>query len=1100
MCALHCALMMKIALSLFCCLVWTAAARADAVRLQIVGPDKKPVAGAQVRVTESSGAWEERKMEAPLELVSDEAGTVAFESKSSLAAPPKDERLAAPTAVFARILVPGMVVATQNLVAGDNEIALQAAQTWGGVALDEEQKPVAGVKIVLSGFSADGGGKSTALGKSMQLETTTGEDGKWSFSNVPRAGTARVGVEDPRFVRETLNLSLAAAAPPVFLERGATIKGRLLTPDGTPAAGVPLHPGGSSGYISADDFRTAPNGTFVLTGLRPGDFYLQSINFGRRDKPLPFLIEPKNVKALKTGEVRDIGDWKTEIGILVKGKVVESGANTPIAQANISLYGRGNGRGTSDKNGEFSFRASEDASQGSISAQGFGQLQKPVPTAVNGVIDLGTIELKRGIEAKGTLKDKNGRGVGGLQVYAEKGRGGRQYGYANPNGNFSFGALEAGDYTLKLEGAKLVSEVKFSVVAGQKTAPIEAVVDTEGAADTPKTVAGRALDNAGNPVAGAKIALRISSGHSSQSLNTISGIDGAFEAKFSIEGATPKIGTVTRPGLIFARGGDFKVVDGAWRADLIFQPRGAALRGRVVDAQGKPVRAFVSLAGRNDQPIVQSDANGDFSIPDVALEGVTLVASNGGALGEARIEKAGENGSITLPRATPYDAAALADEILPNARLGYLYGERWGAIWDALGTQRLEAAITRAGQGGPGSDWTWTEYLRQLARRDPKDFLARGGELVARVSKTNLEAPALLAALRAKSDDPAERELARAWLETQNKATRALDANGVTSLLRLSTVSEALQAGEGAKQVDFAAQIAAQLTDKARAAGAEEWGRIAAPIGTQAFDNLILDWGANAKLRAFGGAVRALSQAGDLAGAREMLKRMEAVLPAAEAAKDEVRVEGYAQKPKEMVAQARGELALALAKTDPQAALELSKDVAEYRQSEILLEIGRNAARLGQTEIAARALREVFEARYSNIEPGAAAAQIALGFDPKLADELFQMTFDKAQPRGSAEDFGYRPSIAAYASARANRWAGESRILVEREWADRIKAYKPPENNDYDNAIESLKALVGAMAKVDARRALEMVEQLPEKGNARAEARGRIAVALLAKD
>ncbi|MBW3637797.1 MAG: hypothetical protein KY445_15230, partial [Armatimonadetes bacterium] len=728
----------------------------------------------------------------------------------------------------------------------------------------------------------------------------------------------------------------------------------------------------------------------------------------------------------------------------------------------------------------------------------FTNFQKPAPTAVNGVIDLGTIELKRGIEAKGTLKDKNGRGVGGLQLYAEKARGGRHYGYASPDGNFNFGALEAGDYTLKLQGAKLVSEVKFSVVAGQKTAPIEAVVDTEAAANTPKIVAGRALDSAGNPVAGAKISLRISAGRSYQSFTTISGADGAFEAKFEMESAIPKIGKVTRPGLIFARGGDFKVVDGAWRADLIFQPRGAALRGRVVDSEGKPARAFVSLAGRNDQPIVQSDESGAFSIPDVALEGVMLVASTGRDLGEAKIEKAGENGQITLPRAAPYDATALADEILPDSRLEYLYGERWNTVWDALGTQRLEAAITRAGQGG-GFDWTWTEYLRQLARRDPKDFLARGDELVARVSKTNLEAPALLAALRAKSDDPAEREKARAWLETHNKVTRALDAGSVTSLLRLSTVSEALQAGEGAKQVDFAAQIAAQLTDKARAAGAMDWGQIAAPLGTQAFDNLILDWGSNAKLRAFGGAVRALALVGDLAAAREMLGRMEAVLPAAEAAKDEVRVEGYEQKPKDLVAQARVEVALLLAKTDPAAAMAMTSDVPEFQRSQFLLEIGTNAARLGQTELAARALREVFEARYANVEPGAEAARVALGFDAKLADELFQMAWEKSKPRGGDDDFGYRPSIAAYASARAKNWAGESRILIEREWAERIKTYKSPENNEYDNAIESLRALVGAMAKVDARRALEMVEQLPENGRARAEARGRIAVALLTK-
>ncbi|MBW3637901.1 MAG: carboxypeptidase-like regulatory domain-containing protein, partial [Armatimonadetes bacterium] len=357
--------MMKIAVLLFCCLVWTAAARADAVRLQIVGPDKKPVAGAQVRVLESSAFWEERSTEAPLELVSDAEGKIAFETKNPLIAP-KFEAGMAPVAgntIYARIIAPQMAVASQALKVGDNEITLQAGQDWGGAVLDEDQKPVAGVKIVLNGFGIPGEASSVYFPRALRFETTTGEDGKWSFSNVPRERRAVIQVIDPRFVREALNLSLVTAAPPLFLERGATIKGRLLAPDGTPAADVPLFPGGNGGYAT-DDFRTAPDGTFVLSGLAPGDFYLQSLNYGRREKSLPFLIEPKNVKSLKIGETRDIGDWKAETGVLVKGKVVESGANTPVAEAYVSLWGRGNGQGTSDKNGEFSFRASDDASQG----------------------------------------------------------------------------------------------------------------------------------------------------------------------------------------------------------------------------------------------------------------------------------------------------------------------------------------------------------------------------------------------------------------------------------------------------------------------------------------------------------------------------------------------------------------------------------------------------------------------------------------------------------------------------------------------------------------------------------------------------------------
>jgi len=245
--------------TLFVVGAWALGARADAVRLQIVGPDGKPVAGALVRVVESSGSWQERKAETPLELTGDENGKVAFESKNSLVEPTKPQRFGPSNVVYARVIAPGMAIAAQDLKAGDNEIKLQAGQTWGGIALDDDQKPVANAKIVLNGFGAEGEAKAVYFPKGLQLETPTGADGKWSLGNLPRGGSARVVVINPRFVREALELPLSAmGAPPLFLERGASIKGRLLTPDGQPAADVPLYPGesGNDGF-GFNDFRTA---------------------------------------------------------------------------------------------------------------------------------------------------------------------------------------------------------------------------------------------------------------------------------------------------------------------------------------------------------------------------------------------------------------------------------------------------------------------------------------------------------------------------------------------------------------------------------------------------------------------------------------------------------------------------------------------------------------------------------------------------------------------------------------------------------------------------------------------------------------------------
>jgi hypothetical protein len=510
-------------------------------------------------------------------------------------------------------------------------------------------------------------------------------------------------------------------------------------------------------------------------------------------------------------------------------------------------------------------------------------------------------------------------------------------------------------------------------------------------------------------------------------------------------------------------------------------------------------RAFVSVAGSNDLPLVSSDENGDFSLPNVPVEDVTLIASNGRSYGETTIEKTGKNILVTLQPGTEYDAVALADEILPNSRIDNLWGDRWDITWNALGTARMEAAILRTKTNNPGWEWTWNQYLYRLARHDPKWFLARGDELVALAPKDKTEVLALLARLRASSDNPADREKARAWLVAQGKPSLSLTTSTVTTLLRTARVAEALKAGDGDRWVDFAAQIAAQLPDKARAEGAYEWGQLATSISPMAFENFVQEWTGNAQLNAYHGAVKRFSQEGEIAAASEMLKRMEEVLPTVQTAKDEVRIEGFVQRPKDVLAQARSAFALALQKTDPAAALKLAPHITDYERSQLLIEIGKSAAKLGQTEVAAQALRQVFESRYSNVEPGAAAAEVALSFDSNLSDELFKLAWEKAKPRSTGDEHSYDASLAAYAGARAKKWAGESRLLIEREWAPRIKTYKPPEDRRHDDKATTLEELVAAMARIDARRALEMAKQLPEKGDLQARARGQIAIALLQK-
>ncbi|HEX8465973.1 MAG TPA: hypothetical protein VF627_15270, partial [Abditibacterium sp.] len=273
-------------------------------------------------------------------------------------------------------------------------------------------------------------------------------------------------------------------------------------------------------------------------------------------------------------------------------------------------------------------------------------------------------------------------------------------------------------------------------------------------------------------------------------------------------------------------------------------------------------------------------------------------------------------------------------------------------------------------------------------------------------------------------------------------------------------------------------------------------------INEPTLNRLLKGWGDRAKFNALRGALITLRRADNLPAARAMLRRVEAAQPAAAAAKAEVRYETEysVEKPAALVAQSRGEIVELLAVTDPQAAWELSKTAAApgVRQLALLFLIAKNAVRLKQFPLAAQALRAVSKLPQLGAASGAKAAQIALGFDAKLADEFFAALLKKA--KAPVEEYQQPPTIAHLAGARATVAPGESRIQIEREWAGRIKNYKAPaEENHYDNSAEPLQSLIGAMARLNARRALEMVEQLPEKGSSRALARGQIVMALLAK-
>lgn len=1068
-----------------------AVCHADAVRLQVVGPDGKPVAGARVHVVETSGNWRNHKTEPPLDLQSDAAGRVVFESKNALSDPKdktQDTAKAAQSRGFmlAQVKAAGLTLEQVALKAGDNTLTLHPGKTLSGVLLGEDEKPVAGVRIRLRsiGHKAEDEQKRIYFSDTGAPQTQSDAAGKWSFEGLPLEGTAIVSVADPRFQSESFSFDVAQDAPPLFLERGATIKGRLLKPDGTPAGGVKFYAG---------DFENQPvtraDGTFEVAGLGDTRLYLQVLAFGSdKDKP-PFLVPAKDVEGLKLGETRDLGDWKAEAGTHVKGRVEEEGTKKPIPGASVQLWGRGNGGdGQSDKDGAFDFLAASNAVGLSVSANGFVSQQKQdVPDPKNGVIDLGTIALKPGQKIAGIVKNEGGAPQS-ITLYAE-GKGDRVYARSNEgDGNFSFDGLQEGSYTIKSDEFKVVSGDKFSIGATAKaTATLSVVVEGRDKAQGATRVEGRVLDEQDQPVAGAKIKLQIRSGNSYSSATAISNTNGTYSAPISMQNATPKVTGVSRPGFILGTSA-LKNADGVWRGDILLQKRGSALKGRVVDAQGRAVaHAFVGLSTGFGLPVATDDT-GAFELKDAPLRGVTLLASDGPRLASLALKKG--DVLITLPDAAPIeDRAALADEVLSRSRLGY----DWESKWDVLGEARIEAAFIRAGK----DSWSWRGFMQTLAEREPATLLARQAQLREQTppgERAGFDRVVMLA--RAGSTDETERVKVKDWLAAQEAEKREVSAATVTQLLRLAQVAAKLDPKAGALWLDYASQIAAQLPGNG-GNDTGEWGGLAADISPDAPGTLIEDWSPSAALQLLGTAMTVYAKRGDAASARKTFALMEQLAQKAAQTPGKDVVEGYHQKPKDWLNQGREQLARALALSDPGAALEVATPLEDYRRAQVLLVVAKNAVKLQQPDVARRALNAVFEVNTGNVEFVAQAAGVAQTFDAALADDLFARAFDKALPKDEGYG-GWTPSLAAWAQERAAKWPGQSRILIEREWLTRVETAQKP-TNDYDSNGPAMQNLVGAMARVAPRRALEMAEQVTEKRDLRLEARGDIAVALLTK-
>ena len=1088
---------MKFLAFLAAALLLAAPAYAIPLTVDIVGPDDKPLPGAQLSVIE--GTYRGSELPEPRE-ISGQNGHFTWEWDGAF--PAKDAPFDANRKfVVARLAAPGMATQTRFINKAETTVHLGAGRVWGGQILDADEKPVAGVTVRLSRWEAVKDGDTpvedpddpreiasySEWGKKGNRSAISDANGRWQLDAMPATAQASVALSDPRFVSKTYELPIGAGdAPPLFVRAGATISGQIVTPDGQPIADAPV----TSGWNGNDPIRTDAQGHFTLTGVEPGDVTLRSVDYSRWDaKPKPdpgYAISAFDKVRVEAGQTLDIGQWKATKGLLMRATLVEADTKKPLEGAQLNFYGNGMPN-KADAQGRIEMRVTpEDLRNGGptigqVSADDHVGTQITRPASLEGdVVDLGTIELARGVALSGSARvegedPKTATALPNLMLS----NGGNQSDYIQfwRSNKFNTQALKPGTYKLSLgydgqgknKDWEIVSPQNVTVpaVGADKPAPIEIVLKRLTPAPAPLgKMTGRVVDTAGQGVGGALIRARVKMSNYNNQSTTISAPDGSFTLQTQALATDVEITDVERPGYLLAGTPKSETAGGATIfSGLILKRRGGAFKGRVLDADGQGAAgAWVAALQADDYPPVQTDAEGRFAMVDLPLENFTLIGAHGLDFGKVESSASAPNVELKLQAPPAPDREALAEQALQ----GQLQWWNVEGYWDALGSARMMQLATRDG----GNDRA-SEMARQLARRDPAEFARRAPALIEKLDgEAREDVQAQLMLIRAGSDEADDRIAANDWLDGQKAVKRQINASSVTQLLQMAAVATKLKRDDAGDWLDYAAAINAQLGG---GAGDSQSSTLLGVLGYDGVTHFIEGAKPQSEFNAWAAAAAGLARNGDVAGARRALARLDelAVTPElVEAGKKE-----QWNTPANRIAEAKSGVASELAASDPAAALEMADAVPdEWRKLGLLLRAADGATTLGQKEVAERALRAAFKAQSGNVEKFALAASLAQRLDPKLGAELWEDAYNRAVPTNKSEMSDYRPSVGAWAMYHARLDPARSRVLLEREWNWRLPSAIKNKDNEYSNDGFQLSALIMGMAAVDPARALEMRE------------------------
>jgi len=462
----------------------------------------------------------------------------------------------------------------------------------------------------------------------------------------------------------------AAAGPTLSLKPLATVSGSVVDAAGRPVAEAVIRAvteggGARAGRGSASSAglvtRSGPQGLFQLRVVpgHPVTLVASHPDFTQAKLPLPELA----ARASRTN-LRIV----LEKGLSGFGKVVDA-AGRPVSGAEVALIPSGEERDPFARafmmdNPPAGPQAFTDA-QGSFllehlepgrfslhtSARGFAPVTVPGIQLAAGQprVDLGTVTLAPGATLEGVVVDPRDRPIAGAQVGVRAVTRTARH-IAEPeediltsaDGSFSIPDLKPGEKVMLFVSKLGYVRATFNGIEVPPVTPLRVVL-TPGV-----RVAGRVVDEGGDPVAGASVRLTPAGTTMVTSRGPMESMRGfavsETDGRFAIEGVEAgKVRLVaTAQGFLEGEVPGFDVVTGRDIDDLeVVLRRGSVVTGRVTGPDGAPVSGarvqMVEEAGRGSYRMggsASSDGDGNYRLEGVP-EGAHSFAAQGEGLQRA---------------------------------------------------------------------------------------------------------------------------------------------------------------------------------------------------------------------------------------------------------------------------------------------------------------------------------------------------------------------------------------------------------------------------------------------------------------------------------